>query len=415
MSNAAPVPVTAEPDASAPETPVAEAVREKKGRKGVVLLGVGLIVALATLGIYRLVTADEQSTDNALVDADVVAVSVRTAGQVAAVQVAENSPVHKGDVVLVIDDAELSARERQAQAAEAAAEAQAGVADAQVGVAEASARGGLSTAEAQVTTTRAQLGSADAQIDAAKAELTRRTSEAMRAATDLTRLRSLFAAGAATQQALDAAVSADAGATAGLQGATAQLLAAQDASVAARSRMAEAGGAVDANTPVDAKIAVARANSALAHANLDAARAALDLAKIAHGYATVLAPADGIVSRVSVHPGQLVVAGQQVATVVPQVTYVVANFKETQIADMRAGAPVDVVVDGFPGRAFHGVVDSVAPGTGSRFSMLAPDNASGNFVKVVQRVPVRIAWADLPADIQLRPGQSVEVTVHTGQ
>lgn len=402
-------------DASADEQPPGgEAVREKKGNRAVLALGGGLVVALLAFGAYRLWTGGEQSTDNAIVDADVVMVGVRTAGQVAGVRVAENSTVHAGDVLVEIDDAELAARERQAAAAAAAAEAQASVADAQVDVAEAAARGGLSTARAQVATTQAQAGGASAQVASARADLERRQAEATRAAADLARAKELVAAQGATAQALDGAVAADAVARAALAGAEAQLAAALEASQAARSRVVEAGGSLDASTPVDAKIAVAHANAALAHANLDAARAALDLAHIAHGYATVTAPCDGIVSRLSARVGQMVSPGQQVATVVPTATYVVANFKETQVGAMAPGAPVDLSVDGYPGVDFHGVVESVAPGTGSRFSMLAPDNASGNFVKVVQRVPVRISWSDLPAGLQLRPGQSVEVTVHTG-
>ncbi len=389
--------------------------RETKGRRAVWALAAGLLGTLALFGIYRFATGSEQSTDNAMVDGDVVNVSARVGGMTAELRVTENSAVHKGDVLVVLDDAELAAKERQAAAASAAAEAQATVADAQVNVAEAAARGGLSTAEAQVSTSRAMVGSADAQVQSAQADVVRKTAEATRAAADLIRARSLVEGGGGTQQTLDSAVAADASAQAALTGSRAALTAAEDASIAAKSRMAEAGGAVDVNTPVDAKIAVARANAALAHANLDAANAALELARLAHGYATITAPADGVVSRLSARVGQLVSTGQQVATIVPQATYIVANFKETQVAGMRAGQPVDVTVDGVAGAPLHAIVDSVAPGTGSRFSMLAPDNASGNFVKVVQRVPVRMVWKDLPADVTLRPGESVEVTVHTAR
>ncbi|MFL5415428.1 MAG: HlyD family efflux transporter periplasmic adaptor subunit, partial [Myxococcales bacterium] len=142
------------------------------------------------------------------------------------------------------------------------------------------------------------------------------------------------------------------------------------------------------------------------------AQAALELARLQLSYAKIFAKDDGMVSRLTVHEGQLVQAGQPMMALVPTETYVVANFKETQIGDMKPGQNVDVDIDAFPGRTLHGKLESLSGGTGSRFSLLPPDNASGNFVKVVQRIPVRIAWVDPPKDLPLRAGLSADVTVH---
>jgi membrane fusion protein (multidrug efflux system) len=119
-----------------------------------------------------------------------------------------------------------------------------------------------------------------------------------------------------------------------------------------------------------------------------------------------------VVSRLGAHAGQQVMAGQPLLMLVPIDSYVVANFKEIQVGRMKTGDPVDIELDAFPGQSFHGVVDTVSPATGARFSLIPPDNATGNFVKVVQRVPVKILWSP-PPGVAMRPGLSAEVTVHT--
>ena len=179
----------------------------------------------------------------------------------------------------------------------------------------------------------------------------------------------------------------------------------------AKSQVSEARGRLDQSTPIDSRIAVAKAQATLAHARVKSATAALELAKLQLSYTRIEAPADGIVSRLSVHVGQLVQPGQPIAEFVPTATYVVANFKETQIARIKAGDRAVVELDAFPGREFEGTVESLSAATGARFSLIPPDNASGNFVKVVQRVPVRVHWKGDPGDI-MRAGLSAEVTVH---
>jgi len=214
------------------------------------------------------------------------------------------------------------------------------------------------------------------------------------------------------QQRLDDAKATNDMAQAGLLQARANLAAAEDMLRAAESRVGETRGKVQQSSPVAAQIAAAQANARLAHARVQSSQAALELSRLQLSYTRIAAQADGEVSRLTVHDGQLVQAGQPMTALVPAQTYLVANFKETQIGDMKPGQEVDVDLDAFPGRKLHGKLESLSGGTGSRFSLLPPDNASGNFVKVVQRIPVRISWVDPPKDLPLRAGLSADVTVH---
>ncbi len=159
-----------------------------------------------------------------------------------------------------------------------------------------------------------------------------------------------------------------------------------------------------------AQLAAAHAAAELARARVKVAEAQLRTARLQLDYTRVVAPEDGVVSRLGVHPGQNVQPGAPVAELVPSRTYVVANFKETQIGRMRPGQPAEIRLDAYPGRVFEGTVESRSGGTGARFALVPPDNASGNFVKVVQRVPVRITWTK-PPDVPLAAGLSAVVTV----
>ena len=186
---------------------------------------------------------------------------------------------------------------------------------------------------------------------------------------------------------------------------------AEDARRGAQSRVFEARGRLNQSTPVAPQIEAARAGAALAAARVRSAEAALTLARLQLDYTRSVAPADGFASKLAVHEGQLVAAGQPLVEVVPAQSYIVANFKETQIGRMRIGQAAKIDVDAFPGRELVGRVDSLAAGTGASFSLLPPDNSTGNFVKVVQRVPVRITLVNPPAELALRTGLSANVTV----
>jgi membrane fusion protein (multidrug efflux system) len=162
-----------------------------------------------------------------------------------------------------------------------------------------------------------------------------------------------------------------------------------------------------------AQLTAAGASAELARARARSAEAALELARLQLSYTRVTAPRDGELSRLSVREGQLVAAAQPVAQLVPLETYLVANFKETQVGGMKPGQRAEIRIDAYGGRKLEGRVESLSGGTGARFSLLPADNASGNFVKVVERVPVRITWTNVPGEIRLRAGLSAWVTVHT--
>jgi membrane fusion protein (multidrug efflux system) len=197
--------------------------------------------------------------------------------------------------------------------------------------------------------------------------------------------------------------------------AQAQLAVSRESKQAAETRVREGRGRLNQSAPIDAQLATAEANAALAAARVRSAEAMLELAKLQLSYTKLSAPTDGTASKLTVREGQLVSAGQPIVELVPTETYVVANFKETQIGRMSPGQTATIHIDAFPGRVFSGRVESLSGGTGASFSLLPADNASGNFVKVVQRVPVRVAWLNRPEGLQLRAGLSAEVRVEVGR
>lgn len=384
-----------------------------KSRRPFLILGGIAVLVLGGLGIHSLLNAGKETTDDAQIEADVVAVAPRVGGQVLHVNVKDNQPVKKGDVLLELDDADYAARVKQSTAELESARAQAEAADAQLNVVTASATGGYSSAKAVVNGSTLQVASSAAQLAAAQAGLQRAQAEQTKAQTDLTRAEALFKANAVPQERLDNARISLESAHAAVAQAEAQVAVAKETRRMAQSRVEEATGRLSQSSPIDAQIASAKANAQLAHARVEAASALLDLAKLQLSYTRVVAPEDGMVSQLTAREGQMVQPSQALGQLVPQASYIVANFKETQIGAMLPGDEAEIVVEAFPGRHFKGKVESLSGGTGSRFSLLPPDNASGNFVKVVQRVPVRIAWEQTP-DVPMRAGLSAEVTVTSG-
>jgi membrane fusion protein, multidrug efflux system len=404
---------TASKPVALPTPPLAPDIDAKPARKRrpFVVLGVIAVVAVAAVSLYAKLTGGRESTDDAQIAADIVPVSARVGGVVAQVRIGENQRVRRGDLLLELDAADLRARAQQAEAELATATAQAQVADAQVQIVEATSKGGLASARAALTGSTAGVGSAAAQLASARAAATRADADLRKANLDLSRAQTLRTAGAVPQQMLDGAQLALEVATAAKAQADAQVALAEDARRGAESRVGEARGRVDQSAPVVPQIAAARAGAALAAARVRSAEATFALAKLQVSYTRVVAPADGYASKLAVHAGQLVGAGQPLVELVPPETYIVASFKETQIGRMHPGQAAKVDIDAFPGRKLAGRVDSLAGGTGASFSLLPPDNSTGNFVKVVQRVPVRIVLVDPPADVVLRPGLSADVTV----
>ncbi|WP_224363256.1 HlyD family secretion protein [Hyalangium versicolor] len=387
--------------------------RAAKGKRAFFVLGGIAAAVILAIGGYALLTHGQETTDDAQIEADVVPISARVSGAVLNVPVKDNQTVKAGDVLVELDPVDLQARLDQAQAELATAKAQADAARAQEQVASANAKGGLHSAKAVLSGSSVAVSSAEAQVSVAQAALERAKTEAHRTELELTRFKQLRDAGAIAQQQLDNSQAGYDSAQAALSQANANLLAAQEARRGAVSKVAEAEGRVAQTENVDAQVAAAHAATELAEARVKASQAALTLAENQVNYTKIIAPTDGIVSKLGVHAGQLVSVGTPVAELVPAQTYVVANFKETQIGEMHPGDRVKVEIDAFPGHDLEGQVESLSAGTGARFSLLPPDNASGNFVKVVQRVPVRVAWK-APPDIALRAGLSAEVTVYVG-
>jgi membrane fusion protein (multidrug efflux system) len=262
---------------------------------------------------------------------------------------------------------------------------------------------------------------AGARLQAARARVVEAEATADKARKDRDRLNGLIAKEEISQQQFDSAVAAATVAEAAVDSARAAVLEAQTDVRAAESRVAESKGAVrqaqaseHATQAGPAQVRVARARLDAAQARVAQARAAVEQAQLHLEYTTVKAPVAGVISRKSVEPGQVVQPGQALLALVSSGdAWVVANFKETQLGDIRPGLRATVAIDAYD-RDIEGRVDSIAAATGAKFSLLPAENASGNFVKVVQRVPVRIAIAPEAAKgLELRPGMSVVVTVHT--
>src|SRR3954470_8306394 len=416
--NDRPQPAAATPLTTAAPAVVVPANAEapaKRKRRPFVILGVIAVLALAIIGVYTTMTAGRENTDDAQIAADVVPIGTRVAGAIARVHVKENQLVKRGDLLIEIDPSDYDARVQQAEAELATANAQAAGAQAQVEIVDATSKGGLASAKAALSGSNAGVQSAGAQIAAAHAQAAHADADLKKAEIDLGRARSLRQANAVPQERLDSVQIAFDAARAAKAQADAQVTLAEEARRSAESRGGEARGKVSQSAPIAPQIAAARANADLANARVRSAQASVALAKLQLGYTKISAPADGFASKLTVHEGQLVTMGQPLIQLVPNATYVVANYKETQVGHMHVGQPVEITVDALPGRSFAGKIDSLSGGTGASFSLLPADNATGNFVKVVQRVPVRVAWVNPPGDVDLRAGLSADVTVDVRQ
>ncbi|MEO6775191.1 MAG: HlyD family secretion protein [Kofleriaceae bacterium] len=397
-------------DGAAQATVVAP--RKNKARRAYMLLLGLVVIAIAVYFIHGYVTRNEVKTDDAQVEADVTPVATRVAGVVLHMKIVDNQKVEANQVIAEIDEADYKAKVAAAQADLEAAQAQADSADDQVAITTSTSGGALSSAKAMLQGTGASVRSAQAGIAAAQAQVARAKSELAKAQQDLDRASKLHAAGAVSGQALEAAQTAKDSAQALLDTATANLAGSRDMASQAQSRVAEAAGRVEQSTPVARHIAAATAAAALAHARVASAQAALELAKLQLSYCKITAPISGYVSKLGAHDGQMVQPGMTLVMIVPAKQYIVANFKETQMDRIAPGDPVDISVDALGGAELHGTVQSISAGTGARFSMMPPDNATGNFVKVVQRVPVKIELDQGQDTSKLHAGLSVEVNVH---
>jgi membrane fusion protein (multidrug efflux system) len=353
----------------------------KKRSKTFLIILIALLIAGGWFGTTKYMHAQRhEETDNAQIESNISPVIPRVAGYVKEVRVKDNQVVKKGDTLLILDDRDLALKVQQAEAALATAQSNLEAAHANT-----------NASKANIATTQAGISTADAQIEAAKINVWRTTQ-------DYNRYANLIKDHTITQQQFEQAEAAK-------QTAEKQL----EILVQQKNQVAQQTNAVSSQSnATSSQIGVA--DAVIKQKQVEVAEAKLNLS-----YAVVVAPEAGLVSKVNVQEGQYLQPGQSLFSIVlNQDIWVVANFKETQFEKMRIGQKVTVTADAFPGHEFEAKLTSFSPATGSRFSLLPPDNSSGNFVKVVQRLPVKIEFAN-PEDSLvkiLRPGMNVSVDVH---
>ncbi|WP_437275008.1 HlyD family secretion protein [Sorangium sp. So ce375] len=387
----------------------------KPSRTAVIMAAVAALAVAAGAGWY-VAHRGIEATDDAQIDAEVVSVPARAAGVVVKVLFSENQTVKAGDVLAELDAEPARARLAQAEASLSAARASADAADADERIAETNARSNKSVAEASLHGAASSASASKQQIAEGEALVASTTATLEQATLERDRARKLVETGALAQAQLDQLQASVDVARASLEQAKARLAALRATTTQAWSRVEEANAKVQQASNVDAFIAQARARARVARAQVETAQAARDLAALELSYTRIVAPQDGAVSKKTLSVGQMVSAGQAVGVLVPaRQVWVTGNFKETQLARMRVGQPAHVSIDAYPGVTVDGEVESFSAATGARFSLLPPDNATGNFTKVVQRVPVRIQLHDAPPDVVLRPGMSVELAVDTSR
>jgi membrane fusion protein (multidrug efflux system) len=399
-------------DSQTIETTRAAAVAPKTSWKKLVASACAVLV-LAGGGGYWYTQRAIESTDDAQVDADVTGVSARLAGTVQSVSFKENQRVVTGQLLAELDDAPAQAKLAQTNAALASAEAAAHAADVQALLARTNAKSGLAVATAGVRNSTVGAQSTVAQI--AEAEARRDNAQARLEEADLNfkRTQALVQSGALASAQLDEKRTALEVARTELARSEATLDSTKLSRDQAQSRVMEAQARLSQSDQVDALIREAQAKAEQARAAVETAKAQQKLATLELSYTKIYAPVSGVVSKKSINVGQNVGLGQSIVQLVSSDRWVTANFKETQVDQMRPGQPVHLSVDAYPGRKLNGVIESFSGATGSRFALLPPDNASGNFTKVVQRLSVRVRLTDVPQDVELRPGMSVDAHVDT--
>ena len=373
-------------------------------------IGLGLgIVILLIIGffVYRYISSYE-STDDAQVDGHINSISARITGHVIKLNVQDNQYVQAGTVLVEIDPADYQVAYDRAKADFADAQAAAEAAGVSVPITSVNTTSQVSSTEADVASARAGIQVAQQQSQAAKAQLAQAEANDVKAQNDLNRYKQLVDKQEISQQQYDQAVAASKASTATVEAARASADAAQQQVTQAQGRLVQAqANWANANTaPRQMQVMRAKAASALAEAQRK--KADLDQAELNLKYTKIVAPVNGIVSNRTVEVGQNVAPGQELMKVINlDDVWITANFKETQLRNMVPGQRVTIEVDA-NGRKYNGKVDSVAGASGARFSLLPPENATGNYVKVVQRVPVKIVLdQESNSDHQLRPGESV--------
>jgi membrane fusion protein (multidrug efflux system) len=390
------------------------------------IIGAVLLLLLGA-GVWAWSTSGRESTDDAQVDAHVTQLAARVGGTVTNVAVQDNQLVEAGTLLVELDPRDYQVAVDKARAELADAEATALAAQSNVPITSTTAasnvttaRGGISQAQSGVAASEKEIEAARARLVSAQARLREAEANAAKSARDVERLRGLLAKDEVSQQMFDATSATAEAQKAAVDSARSQIAEAEAGirvaeSKHAQARVGEEQARAEMQTAQTApsQIAAIKARAAAAEAHAQQARAALAQAELNLQYATVKAPVRGVVSKKGINPGQVVQAGQPLLAIVQiDDVWVTANYKETQLKEMRPGQRAVITVDAY-GRQYKGKVDSIAGATGARFSLLPPENATGNFVKVVQRVPVKIVL-DPGQDPErlLRPGMSVTPTVY---
>ena len=363
--------------------------------------GTPLLVVLLAAAVVFTITRNwnsweggriEQVTDDAYVRGNLTPLSTKVPGIVRDVKVSDYQQVHKGDLIVELEDDDYKAQVAQASAAVEAGKA-----------AIENNRRQRELQDSKIDKALAGIDQAKAQITAAEAGIAAVQADVVRTQDERTRQEGLFQTRSTTQQKLEQAVADE------------QRFAAQSASRKADLEQAKTmlrSNELSAEAERRTKSVLESQDMQLI-ADLHAKEAGLTAAKVNLGYTTIEAPSDGTVGERQVRPGQLVSPGTQVIPFVDKIKWVVANYRETQLTNMKVGDPVEVRIDAYPGKTFRGKVIEIAPASGSQFALLPPDNATGNYTKVVQRIPVKIAFDDENVATSLQPGLSVIATVRT--
>jgi membrane fusion protein (multidrug efflux system) len=393
-----------------------------------VVLAIVVLALIVAIPIYAYYSVRE-STDDAQVDGHVIPISPRIAGTIVSVLVNDNQPVRAGDELVRLDPADYQVALAQAQAQLAGSEATTSESQENVPITTINTTSQVSTSTTQVQQAQAGVASAQqavhaagARINSANATLAQKEANRVKAQKDLARFKELVDKDEISKQDYDAAVAAAQGNSADVDAAKAAVVEAQRNLDQAQAEMDEAKARL-ATALVERRQsqqvrarqqAVSVARFKQAQATVAQRKADIEQAQLNLGYTIIKAPVDGVVSRKSAEPGMQVSAGQQIMALIPlDDIWVTANFKETQLKKMRVGQRVEIEVDAYGGsRKYHGHVDSIAAASGAKFSLLPPENATGNYVKVVQRVPVKIVLE--PGENRehlLLPGMSVTPTV----
>jgi len=353
----------------------------KKSNPRFMIILVALVLVGGSFGVYKYIHAQHhEETDDAQIDANISPVIPRISGYITEVRVQDNQQVKKGDTLIMLDNRNEVIAVEQAEAALASAKSSLGAAQAST-----------TASEVNINSYKANVNTVDAQIAEAKVNVWRTTQ-------DYNRYANLIKDHTITEQQFEQAEAAKQIAEKQLQVLNSQKAAAQQ----------QTNGVTSQSNATSKQVNVASAN-------ILARQAELDNAKLNLSYTVITAPEDGLISKVGVQIGQFLQTGQSLFNVVlAQAPWVVANFKETQLTKMKIGQKVTVSVDAYPGHDFEAKLTSFSPATGARFSLLPPDNASGNFVKVVQRLPVKIEFANPNDQLlkNLRPGMNVNVDVN---